>query len=82
MKIGLFDHIEHGEPIDPTNTCAHRHPNVPYARVIRKTADGAMAMPLAAPGNSPYVVVMRPYQEPAKIALDKALSESPVAGGE
>ncbi len=57
-------------------------PNVPYARVIRKTADGAMAMPLAAPGNSPYVVVMRPYQEPAKIALDKALSESPVAGGE
>ena len=57
-------------------------PNIPYARVIRKTSDGAMAIPLAAPGNSPYVIVMRPYQEPAKKALDKALSESPAAGGE
>jgi rod shape-determining protein MreC len=57
-------------------------PNVPYARVIRKTVDGAMAMPLAAPGNSPYIIVMRPYQEPAKVALDKALAESPAAVGE
>ena len=57
-------------------------PNVPYARIIAKTSDGATAMPLAAPGNSPYVIVMRPYQEPAKAALDKALSESPAAGAE
>ncbi len=57
-------------------------PNVPYARIIAKTSDGATAMPLAAPGNSPYVIVMRPYQEPAKAALDKALTESPAAGGE
>lgn len=57
-------------------------PNVPYARVIRKTSDGAMATPLAAPGNSPYVIVMRPYQEPAKKALDKALAESPATGDE
>ncbi len=57
-------------------------PNVPYARVIRRTSDGAMAMPLAPPGNSPYVIVMRPYQEPAKVALDKAVAESPAAGGE
>lgn len=57
-------------------------PNVPYARIVRKTSDGAMAMPLAAPGNSPYVIVMRPYQEPAKAALDKALAQTPAAGGE
>ena len=57
-------------------------PNVPYARIIRKTSDGAMAMPLAAPGNSPYVIVMRPYQEPAKVALDKILSQSPAASAE
>ena len=57
-------------------------PNVPYARIIAKTSDGATAIPLAAPGNSPYVIVMRPYQEPAKAALDKALTESPAAGGE
>jgi rod shape-determining protein MreC len=54
-------------------------PNVPYARVIRKTSDGAMARPIAAPGNSPYVLVLRPYQEPAKQALDKALKEAPVS---
>jgi rod shape-determining protein MreC len=57
-------------------------PNVPYARIVRKTSDGAMAIPLAAPGNSPYVIVMRPYQEPAKAALDKALAQTPAAGGE
>jgi rod shape-determining protein MreC len=57
-------------------------PNVPYARVVRKTADGALAVPLASPGNSPYVIVMRPYEEPAKKALDKALAESPATGDE
>ncbi len=54
-------------------------PDVPYARVIRRTADGAMAEPLANPGNSPYVLVMQPYQEPAKKALDAALKEAPAA---
>jgi rod shape-determining protein MreC len=53
-------------------------PNVPYARIIRRTPDGAMARPVAAPGNSPYVLVLRPYEEPAKAALDKALQEAPV----
>jgi rod shape-determining protein MreC len=48
-------------------------PNVPYARILRKTSDGAIAEPLGATGNSPYVIVMRPYQEPAKEALDAAL---------
>ena len=47
--------------------------------MIRKTSDGAMARPIAAPGNSPYVLVLRPYQEPAKQALDKALKEAPVS---
>ncbi len=57
-------------------------PNVPYAKVIRKTSDGAMARPLGAPGNSPYVLVMRPYQEPAKKALDAALQEAPATAAE
>jgi rod shape-determining protein MreC len=57
-------------------------PNVPYARIIRKTSDGAMAQPLAAPGNSPYVLVLRPYQESARTALDKALKEAPAGGAD
>jgi rod shape-determining protein MreC len=52
-------------------------PNVPYARVMRKTPDGAIARPLGSPGNSPYVIVVRPYQAPAKQALDKAMQETP-----
>jgi rod shape-determining protein MreC len=57
-------------------------PDVPYARIVRKTPDGAMAQPLASPGNSPYVLVMAPYQEPAKKALDAALKEAPAAAGD
>jgi rod shape-determining protein MreC len=56
-------------------------PNVPYARILRKTPDGAIARPLGAPGNSPYVVVLRPYQEPAKAALDQALKDAPATEG-
>jgi rod shape-determining protein MreC len=57
-------------------------PDVAYARVVRKTSDGAIAQPLASPGNSPYVVVMQPYQQPAKKMLDAALTESPAAANE
>jgi rod shape-determining protein MreC len=57
-------------------------PNVPYARVVRKTSDGALAQPLGSPGNSPFVIVMRPYEEPAKEALDKALAETPAAAAD
>ncbi len=57
-------------------------PNVPYARIIRKTSDGAMARPLASPGTSPYVLVMRPYQESARTALDKAMKETPASGAD
>lgn len=57
-------------------------PDVPYARILRKTPDGAIARPLGSPGNSPYVVVLRPYQQPAKAALDKALAEVPASEAE
>ena len=43
-------------------------PNIPFARVIRKTSDGALAMPLADPANTPYAIVMKPYQAEARNA--------------
>ncbi len=43
-------------------------PNIPFARVIKKTSDGALAIPYADPGNTPYVVVIRPYQGEARAA--------------
>ncbi|WP_373475729.1 rod shape-determining protein MreC [Sphingorhabdus sp.] len=43
-------------------------PNIPFARVIRKTNDGALARPLADPANSPYAIVMKAYQGEAQAA--------------
>ncbi|MFN3451876.1 MAG: rod shape-determining protein MreC [Sphingorhabdus sp.] len=43
-------------------------PNIPFARVIKKTSDGALAIPYADPGNTPYAVVMQPYQGEARAA--------------
>ena len=42
--------------------------NIPFARVIRKTSDGALGMPFADPANTPYAIVMKPYLGEARIA--------------
>ena len=47
-------------------------PNIPFARVIKKTSDGALAIPYADPGNTPYAVVMRPYQGEARAVQQAA----------
>lgn len=41
-------------------------PNIPFARVIRKTNEGAMAKPLADPANTPYAIVLKTYQAEAR----------------
>jgi rod shape-determining protein MreC len=41
------------------------HPNIPFAVVLRKTADGAIARPLASPAFTPYVIVLPIYQPTA-----------------
>lgn len=41
-------------------------PNIPFARVVRKTSEGAMAKPLADPANTPYAIVLRTYQAEAR----------------
>ena len=43
-------------------------PNIPFARVIRKTSDGAVAIPFADPGNTPYAIVTQPYQAETRTA--------------
>ncbi len=40
-------------------------PNIPYAIVVRKTTDGALARPLTDPATSPYVMVLPIYEAPA-----------------
>jgi rod shape-determining protein MreC len=40
-------------------------PNIPYAVVVRRTADGALARPLSDPATAPYVMVLPIYEAPA-----------------
>ena len=42
--------------------------NIPFARVIRKTSDGALGLPFADPANTPYAVVLKPYLAEARAA--------------
>jgi rod shape-determining protein MreC len=44
-------------------------PNIPYARVVRVTADGAYARPLSDPATAPYVMVLPVYEAPAAALL-------------
>jgi rod shape-determining protein MreC len=41
-------------------------PNIPFARVVRKTSDGALGLPFADPANTPYAMVMEPYLNEAR----------------
>ena len=41
-------------------------PNIPFAKVLKKTNDGALARPLADPANTPYAIVMKSYQQVAR----------------
>jgi rod shape-determining protein MreC len=40
--------------------------NIPFARVIRKTNDGALGLPFADPANTPYAIVLKPYLAQAR----------------
>lgn len=41
-------------------------PNIPFAKVIKKTSEGALARPLADPANTPYAMVLKSYEAEAR----------------
>lgn len=43
-------------------------PNIPFAKVLKKTNDGALARPMADPSDTPYAMVLKSYQAPAREA--------------
>lgn len=47
-------------------------PNIPFAKVLKKTNDGALARPLADPANTPYAIVLKSYQRTARDAQQTA----------
>lgn len=52
-------------------------PNIPFAIIVRKTNDGALARPIASPASSEQVIVLKPYQQASKKVLDEALEALP-----
>jgi rod shape-determining protein MreC len=56
-------------------------PNIPYAIVRSKTADGAIARPLAVPGRTPFVMVLSIYQPAATAAMQSITPEEQSQGG-
>lgn len=56
-------------------------PNIPYAIIMRRTADGAIARPLAAPATTPYAMVLPIYEEAAAKA-QAAPPDRPIAAAE
>jgi rod shape-determining protein MreC len=53
-------------------------PNIPFAKVLKKTNDGALARPLADPGNTPYAIVMKSYQPVARTEQQAAAPDGKV----
>ena len=47
-------------------------PNIPFARVLKSTSDGALARPMADPSNTPYAIVLESYQAPARAVQQEA----------
>ncbi len=58
------------------------HPNIPYAKVIRKTDYGAIARPLADPSTSPNVMVLSIYEGPATQLLESSQNAAAEQGTE
>jgi rod shape-determining protein MreC len=54
-------------------------PNIPFARVIRKTNEGALARPMADPSNTAYAIVLKSYQGPAREAQQAAAPDGKTA---
>lgn len=54
-------------------------PNIPFARIVRRTSEGALARPVASAAGNEHVLVLRPYQQAAKRVLDAALEAMPAS---
>ncbi len=56
-------------------------PNIPVARIVKKTVDGGLGVSLSDPAATPYVITLPVYQAPAVAALEKAQAESQLPMG-
>lgn len=76
VDLGV-NNFKRGQIVTTSGSGGLYPPNIPFATIVRKTNDGALARPIASPASSEHVMVLRPYQQAAKQVLDKALEALP-----
>jgi rod shape-determining protein MreC len=79
IDIGI-NPFKRGDIIVTSGNGGLYHPNIPYALVLKKTTDGAIARPLANPAFTPYAMVLNIYQPEATVAQSAPLIEVQPAG--
>ncbi len=70
IAIGV-NHFKKGDVIVTSGNGGLYPPNIPFAVVVAKTSDGAIARPYADPAHSPYAMVMKSYYEVERIEQQK-----------
>lgn len=71
ISIGV-NHFKKGDIIVTSGNGGLYPPDIPFAVVLAKTSDGAIARPYADPSHSPYALVMKAYFEAARNEQQKA----------
>lgn len=76
VDLGV-NNFKRGQVVTTSGSGGLYPPNIPFAIIVRKTNDGALARPIASPASSEHVMVLKPYQQAAKQVLDDALDSLP-----
>lgn len=71
ITLGI-NHFQKGDVIVTSGNGGLYPPNIPFAVVLAKTADGAIARPYADPAHTPYALVMKIYYQEARKEQQKA----------
>lgn len=76
VDLGI-NNFKRGQVVTTSGSGGLYPPNIPFAIIVRKTSDGALARPIASPASSEHVIVLKPYQQAAKKILDKMIEALP-----
>lgn len=76
VDLGIND-FKRGQIMVTSGSGGLYPPKIPFAVIVKRTSDGALARPVASPAAAEHVMVLRAYQPAAKQALDEALAAMP-----
>jgi rod shape-determining protein MreC len=76
VDLGV-NNFKRGQIVTTSGSGGLYPPGIPFARIVKRTNDGALARPVASAAAAEHVMVLRPYQPAAKQALDDAIEAMP-----